>query len=496
MKPFQIYAVLLAGLFLGFAYSTAQANAVSQQVSVQPILLQENFRGSNLLPNGWRLLDQYLGQVSIQNRTLVLDGRANAYQPTTVLLPIDLEAKNNYRIDVELSVSQPMNASRWAGLIYQVQPSSAKHIYPYAQFTLRSATAASNGTEFGMKQANGRWQVFESKAFHENLKANQTYTASVIISGQRIQHYLNGVLMQDGILPVAQNNGRIGLSAAGLLLQVKQVKVSQLAQPLAALPAPLITVPSIKTGAALAPSLIQMGTQGQEFAQQERYTIDAELKLYDAEHKLVKTLAQYLSQPKRQRLLVLKIKDLATLNALVKFNRNQNLADITLMAEHLSLLQQVGQRLPQTRRLWDLSTQSQTQITEQELAILAQQANQHAVRILLLPAQWVNKSNVSFLQRFMLDVWAQSPDKNSTLASVLSSGVNGVLTSNSKQVASFLQQLPQPTLLRQPLLIGHRGVPTLEDENTLESAERAWQLGANIVEIDVNLSQDGRCSNA
>jgi glycerophosphoryl diester phosphodiesterase len=42
-----------------------------------------------------------------------------------------------------------------------------------------------------------------------------------------------------------------------------------------------------------------------------------------------------------------------------------------------------------------------------------------------------------------------------------------------------------------PLLIGHKGAPTLESENTLRSLARAVELGCDLVEFDV-LSVDGR----
>ena len=42
------------------------------------------------------------------------------------------------------------------------------------------------------------------------------------------------------------------------------------------------------------------------------------------------------------------------------------------------------------------------------------------------------------------------------------------------------------------LIIGHRGASREAPENTLASAKRAWELGADAVEVDVYLSRDGR----
>ena len=41
-------------------------------------------------------------------------------------------------------------------------------------------------------------------------------------------------------------------------------------------------------------------------------------------------------------------------------------------------------------------------------------------------------------------------------------------------------------------IIAHRGASHLAPENTLASAELAWKLGADAVEIDIWLTKDGR----
>jgi glycerophosphoryl diester phosphodiesterase len=43
-----------------------------------------------------------------------------------------------------------------------------------------------------------------------------------------------------------------------------------------------------------------------------------------------------------------------------------------------------------------------------------------------------------------------------------------------------------------PLVVGHRGVPLLHQENTLAGARRAVALGLDAIEIDVRLTRDGR----
>ena len=41
-------------------------------------------------------------------------------------------------------------------------------------------------------------------------------------------------------------------------------------------------------------------------------------------------------------------------------------------------------------------------------------------------------------------------------------------------------------------VIGHRGAPGLEPENTLRSFRRALELGVDVIECDVRMTKDGR----
>ncbi|RMH06385.1 MAG: glycerophosphodiester phosphodiesterase, partial [Aquificota bacterium] len=47
------------------------------------------------------------------------------------------------------------------------------------------------------------------------------------------------------------------------------------------------------------------------------------------------------------------------------------------------------------------------------------------------------------------------------------------------------------TLKRGRVIVGHRGIPAKELENTLQSVEKALQVGVDIVEVDLQKTRDG-----
>ncbi len=96
---------------------------------------------------------------------------------------------------------------------------------------------------------------------------------------------------------------------------------------------------------------------------------------------------------------------------------------------------------------------------------------------------------MDYLQRRLLTIWVEH-DGESTMASLLTTGAHGLVTENTDELADLMGMFAPNSLIRKPLIIGHRGVPSLLPENTLESAVKALELGVDGNEYDVYLSAD------
>lgn len=472
---------------------TTKAQTQTVSATQLKVLYQQNFTQQKTIPQGWRIPGNNAGNVYVEKGILNIDGRANAMQTTSILLPQNLEKQQNYRIDLEFSLDQPLNNSRWGSVIYDV--TEAQGVIPsrYYQFTLRADTTAKNGTEFGRRKANGQWELLETKAFSENIKPNQWYRASIVVSGQRVQHYLNDQLMQDVELEQLSAKGGIGLSAAGVILKVKNIQVSEQLTALPNLANKVIQVQDIQSNVALAPTMIQKvenTSSPLNSANQLYYQLDEQLNLINQNGQNIGTLAQYLAQPQRNTIPVLEIQTPKTLEALKLLGKTQDISDITLLSKSDDLLKAAHQIVPMVRTALDLSAEK-LKDNHKSLSEIIHRSNQAYARIVVLPQSLANKSSISFIQRHLMTVWMDSSaTQPQQVAQILTSGVNGVITTQSTLFSSVLKQFPKNTLLRKPFIIGHRGVPSLEDENTLESAQHAVALGADIVENDIYLTKD------
>lgn len=496
------YSILSLAVFMLFPLQASAEVSAKITTKVQTstistqtlnVLYQQNFAQQKTIPQGWRIPGNNAGHIYIENGVLNIDGRANSIQPTSILLPQRLERQQNYRIDVEFSLDQPVNHSRWGSVMYDVTETQGVIPSHYYQFTLRADTTAKNGTEFGRHNPHGQWQVMSTKAFSENLLPNHWYKASIVVSGNRVQHYLNHQLMQDVELDQVSAKGGIGLSAAGAILKVKNIRVSQHVQTLPELPNKVTQVQEIQSNVALAPTLIQKIENREtalNSAQQAYYQLDSELNLLDQSGRKLGSLQQYLADPQRKMIPVLEVKEPKTLEQLKLLSKKQDMSDVTLLSKSDVLLKTAHQVVPMLRTALDLSSEK-LKDDHQSLSEMMRRTHQAYARIVVLPEHFANKASVSFIQRHLMTVWMKSTaTQPNEVATVLTSGVNGVITSQSSLFGSVLKQFPKNTLLRKPFIIGHRGVPSLEDENTLESAKHAVALGADIVENDIYLTKD------
>ena len=114
-------------------------------------------------------------------------------------------------------------------------------------------------------------------------------------------------------------------------------------------------------------------------------------------------------------------------------------------------------------------------------------------KVILLSDKAATRENVKLLQSLASTVWVQSPADMKTLATHYTNGVNGVLVDDYAAAFGVIEKFNDdaPSLLRVPLIIGHRGMPSVFVENTLYSALGAYAAGADSVENDIQLSADG-----
>ena len=114
--------------------------------------------------------------------------------------------------------------------------------------------------------------------------------------------------------------------------------------------------------------------------------------------------------------------------------------------------------------------------------------------ICLISSADATVKNVNFLQSLATVVWVKSNgDSIDELVRCITSGAYGVVTGDRITLEKTLTGsiFAKNTIIRPVNVIGHRGMPSIAQENTIKGSIAAVSHGANIVENDVYLTKDG-----
>ncbi|RMX04864.1 glycerophosphodiester phosphodiesterase [Corticibacter populi] len=462
------------------------------------VLLEENFDTATTLPAGWSVVAHPGAEsgsevISFDNGSLILDGTRHDSSMTTLALPAEFDGIENFRMEVEFTFLSANNASRWGSLMYRTTPGDKKS--PYFQFAIRQTATASNGTEFAQRTAAEGWNVMASKAYGEVIDAQKTYTATVVVHGNRVRQYLDNVLQQDVVFPEdARASGGFGLSTAGVRMRVNSVRIYEQSEALPELKDP-IAVQQAPTGVPMAPTIVQAVASGAALDQatpsQHMFCLDSSLNVQAGDGASQGALQDYLANGERNTLAVFYVSDEATADMLIEKSKALDLSDVTLASDNAELLRRIRVQVPNSRVALDFSRSALEGTTENILHVVGE-TNKALAKIAIVPPSLATRGSITRMQQLLITPWAATDtDDIQVAAAILTSGVNGVLANHPQVFTEVLGMFPENTLLRNPLVVGHRGIPGFLDENTLEGAKLAVQVGADAVENDIYKTTDG-----
>ena len=165
---------------------------------------------------------------------------------------------------------------------------------------------------------------------------------------------------------------------------------------------------------------------------------------------------------------------------------------VAVTVENALLAREIKDELPSVRCIVDFSDTLRA-MTREELTNAVEITNASGARIALISSETATPEAVKYLQSRLLTVWVRTDDDLAETLTMITNGINGLMVRDTKVVRSAAELLTAdiPVLLRQPLIIGHRGLPSEYAENTLRSEQGAVDAGADLLEYDIYLSADG-----
>lgn len=458
------------------------------------VLYYNDFSGNM---DGLTVIQKTSSTVTVSGGELVLDASSSTSAYARVLLPAFLGDFGDYKITAEGTIGAAKNTKRWTSVMFRVQSSN----FPYYQLAVRQDATLSNGVELAERTAADSWNVRHTGSFSEKLSATKKYTLTADVHGNYAAAYINGKKITDGTDFDGYRIGRIGFQANGCKASYDSIKVVLSDEEPLPYPTELANVKELKTNIINSASVIKEISSEKDITalKDARITtvlmrVDGALNVVNGKAEAVGRLDLVMSQIKSKYITVLYPMSKDAANAALDYIKLHSLTDVSIMSDSKDILNTVYEKAPGIGRILDLRSIKPESDIYKQLEVIREQGNAANARVCLLSESFANKRYVEYLNRRATTVWIDCTSGNLTGAvNTITSGANGILSADTDVVANAMASeiFAKNTVVRPVQVIGHRGIPSLAPENTIEGSTLAIQKGATIVENDIYLTKDG-----
>ncbi|WP_244884056.1 glycerophosphodiester phosphodiesterase family protein [Paenibacillus graminis] len=468
------------------------------------VLFEDNFDSTpeGTLPDGWKKVQgMTAGKAAVKGGALELNATAAPDNPLRLMLPDYLSLFGNYVIEGDITHTDALNASRWNSVMFRVQQGD----YPYYQMAVRKDPSAANGVEFAERTAANQWNVMERGSYTEPLAEGVPLHYTIKAYGNQVQEWINNQLIIETLRANRYAKGGIGLQADSSRMRVDNLRVTLLEEPLPApVIEPFIKVAEPQTQIALAPTIVteikQSSDLGKLAADQLPATailhLNPELMVIEpGTGAEIAALPEVLAAAGDRVIPAFYVHDALAVDRLVQVLRERGLEDVFVVSEQGELIKRARAAYPMARGILDFTAAGNP--GPEELLEMRRATTASGARVALLAGNAATRENTAYLQKLAVMVWseAKAPAPSGMTAGLhqlITAGVNGlVIDLPSAAHAALALYNRDTTLIRKVHIIGHRGMPSVSPENTIESNVLALDAGADFIENDMFLTTDG-----
>lgn len=429
-------------------------------------------------------------KIYVKESKLIIDSKG--IDTRRILLPEWLGEFGNYKITALVSSSDETNTARWNSIMYRIQNNN----FPYYQMAVRKDTSASNGIEFAIRTPSDAWLVPTTGSYKPAQVTGTYYTYTVKVKNNVIMHSFNNsdVVYNDDVKDYQV--GRIGLHANQSIMYVDKITVSL-----------QLDTPEFN----VEPTLIE--TSAEVINIQNAFTNIAEItsgasfnSLDNAHTAIVYTDGTKITTPNGTAIDDLsKVFDLlgnkvipafycktkAAVDGVLELYKGKTIIDAAIISSDASIVKYARTKKTNIRGIIDFRGKYTGELTMSEISQIRYTVNANQAKTALIDASCLSRLTVDELCELLLTVWAYGDCATpEAAAAAIVLGTHGVVSPNPNNVYVAYSFFENNTLTRTPLIIGHRGNPSLTPENSMSSYKLAFENGADIVETDVYLSAD------
>jgi len=467
------------------------------------VLYEEDFGNlpDGKVPDGWSKPEgSSVSKVGVNSGAFEIDAKTPDDNPVRILLPEYLSRFGQYAVEADVTTLDANAWSSWNSVMFGVQGNS----YPYYFMAVRKGTATFNGVELVGKDSADDWNTIKLSAYTKPLEKNTRYHYTLKVYGNRAQGSIDNKVLIDTELADSSLAGRIGFQVKGEHVRIDNIKITLLEKEFPAAVVPednyaRVTEPDTKIAAA--PSIVAEIGSFDDFkdvvlrgaAATAIMNVNKKLEvLGNGAGSVIGTVDKMYKEMKAKVIPAFRVGDADTVDAVIAYLEDNEIEDAFIISRHPELIKRAREKYPIVRGVLEFPDVSGEASTD-DLVAIRDTTNGSLARVAVIPAEAASKDNVQFLQQRLVVVWVKeerakdsSDNRVVDLHKIVTAGANGIVTTAPEKAKAVLETYNHNiTIVRKPFLIGHRGVPDLAPENTIEGSELAFRLGADMVENDI-----------
>ncbi len=456
------------------------------------VLYEENFDNisNGELPSG---LTRLQGNNSkVEDGALVLDA-TSSYQ--RVSLPSYLYMFNNYDISADVQMEAANENTRWCSIMYRIQDESKDAYY---QMAVRQNATASDGVEFAQRTRSNTWNVMNTASYSEALKGDTSYKFDIKVYGNKVQEYINDKLMISTSNATEYEVGGIGFQTDGCKAKYDNIKITLRESELPKTDSDkYVDVQEVNDNISLAPTSVSTVNSLDDMSVLDNETMPANvmgtvndnLEIVSNDNNVIMTIDEFMSKLEDKAIPVITVNSTVAAEKLATYLNENGIIDATIISENPEIISSVRTACPKVRGV--LKFNDTEKLTNERMMEIVKATNSCKAKTALLDSSVITNDACEYMQLRLISVWAQTSDNsNKELYNVINSGVNGIVTSDFEKLASIYNTYDENSIIREPIIVGHRGTPSQAPENTMESYEIAKADGAKALECDIYITKD------
>lgn len=481
--------------------STVEVIFLSKKLSEKDyVIYEENFDDvqDGLLPKGWSKFKNTMTYSAYASNGEFILNSLGLNDAKGISLPSYLSYFSNYSITADVTMEEADEGSRWFGFMFRVKDFYKKQYY---QMTVRRDLTLNNGVEFA-SCSNDKWNIIDFDSYNMKLEEDKKHKITIKVYNNCVQEYIDDELIINYNNAQTYNKGGIGIQCKGSKIRIDNIKVIYQAGKLSKKDSDkYVDVQEITDNISTAPtSCIEVKhKEDMEILIEELLPanilahINNNCNIVDGDGNEIYTLDEFFNAISNKVIPVLSINNIDVARAVIEYLQDNKITDVTIMSDDPSIIKYMRDEYPILRGILKINDNQELSASRRKEILL--QANECNAKIIYLNQKVLDKDTVTYFQKRLATVWTGAQDIETLeddIYNLISIGVNAINTSDFDTLVKCYSNYDENTLVRTPFIIGHRGIPSIAPENTLDSFKLAYENGADIIESDVYITRDNQ----